>query len=97
MMRIMEDGVEEMWIMRDGGKQKSVFREVGTRHICLNRANTNENSQRVGGHNRNLTGEVIQNRLTTITWYFKSHTNVGEVIHKCDLFPPSKTCFINVR
>ena len=50
MMRIMEDGVEEMWIMRDGGKQKSVFREVGTRHICLNRANTNENSPRGGGH-----------------------------------------------
>jgi hypothetical protein len=52
MMWIMEDGVEEMWIMSNDGKHKSVFREVGTRHICLNRAYTNENSQRVGGHER---------------------------------------------
>ena len=51
-MWIMEDGVEEMWIMSNDGKQKSVFREVGTRHICLNRAYTNENLQRVEGHER---------------------------------------------
>ena len=50
MMLIMEDGVEEMSIMSDDGKQKSVFREVGRRHICLKRAYTNKNSQRVGGH-----------------------------------------------
>jgi hypothetical protein len=49
-MLIMEDGVEEMSIMSDDGKQKSVFREVGRRHICLKRACTNKNSQRVGGH-----------------------------------------------
>jgi len=36
--------------MMNDGKQKSVFREVGRRHICLNRAYTNKNLQCVGGH-----------------------------------------------